>query len=155
MTCKLLNSSQHILTGVKYPRSRYSRCIGLAAKAAAGVGATDIAYTPALGNWFWILNMHVWWGGSDLNNVCGGNIWIAYGTGVPTAGIMLAQWTPLVPFYAGTTKPAIQVFGLHDYFWFEMKRRFETESMRLGLHISNGYAARPFWVNVWFEISEG
>ena len=152
---KLVSTNQRIITGVTNPTAGYSRAFGLACKANAGIGVDDFAYSPPMGVPFRLLFMSLWYGGSDLTNQCGGTIYITFGTGVPTHEIVATTWEIIVPFWAGTTKPAIMVQGLEAYLYWPMNRLFTGEALRFGLAIENFSDTRPFWVNVWFEISEG
>lgn len=152
---RIVNKAQQLTAGVVRPTSGYSRVFGLACKAAVGVGAGDFAYSPPMGRSVWLRFMSIWYGGSDSANNCAGTIYVSSGTGVPTALIISTQWEIVVPFWAGTTKPAIMVQGREGYLSWPMSRPYTGESRRFGLRIENGSASRPFWVNVWFEIAEG
>ena len=151
----LINKPQSIRVGVKNPNPGYSRVFGLACKAAAGIGADDFAYSPPLGANFWLLGVGIWFGSEDPTQNTGGTIYIATGTGVPVAGQIATQWELVIPFWAGVTKPAIMVRGANQFLWFPMKRLYPAEALRFGMMIENGYAVGTFWVNAWFEISEG
>lgn len=152
---KLINRDRRIITGVRSPESVYSRPFGLACKTAPGIGNTDNAYSPPLGKSFYLKFMGVWYGGGDPAAICGGTIYISTGTGIPVGEDISTRWEILIPFWAGTTKPAIMVIGQSDYIFWPMNRLFEQKARRFGLRIENGTATNPFWVNVWFEISEG
>lgn len=150
-----INKGRSLVTSALSPSSAYSRVFGLACKAAAGVGADDFAYSPPIAAGFWLRSMSIWYGGSDLVNPCGGTIYISAGAGVPTGEIIATSWEIVVPFWAGTTKPAIMVQGLEGYLSWPMNRLYKGEALRFGLSIDNFSAVRPFWVNAWFEVSEG
>lgn len=151
----LANKSQRIVTGVTTPKSVYSRVFGLACKAGAGVGNSDFTYSPQLGNNVWLLFMSLWYGGGDHTGNCAGVIHLTQGAGTPTEVVAATQWDYIVPFWAGLTKPGIMVQGREGYLSWPMKRPYKGEAMRLALVIENGSAALPFWVNAWFEVSEG
>ncbi|MBA7479330.1 hypothetical protein ES707_14764 [subsurface metagenome] len=151
----LVNKPQPIRAGVQYPTAGYSRTFGLACKAAAGIGDSDFAYSPPLGTPFWLLGVGIWFGSEDPAQNTGGTIYIATGTGIPVAGQIATQWELVIPFWAGTTKPAIMVRGANQFLWFPMTRLYKAEALRFGMTIENGYAEGTFWVNSWFEISEG
>lgn len=152
---EIVGGDQFSTLGVQSPKSVYSRVFGLAAKAAAGAGNSDSAYSPAVGNHFWLRFVGIWFGCSDLVNPVGGTIYLTFGSGVPTETIIVNDWEIVIPFWAGTTKPAIMVYGHGQYLSFPMNRLFTGESLRFGLCVENASADRPFWVNTWFEISEG
>lgn len=137
------------------PASYESRVFGLACKTIAGIGADDFAYSPPVGVPVRLLFVGIWYGGADLVNCCGGTINISFGTGVPDRETVATRWDKVVPFWAGTTKPSIMVQGQAGYLHMPMNRLFTGEALRFGLAIENFSAARVFWVNVWFEISEG
>lgn len=138
-----------------YPGSQYSRVFGLACKANAGIGADDFAYSPQLGENFWLKFLSIHYCGGLAADLTSGTIYISFGTGVPSGEIVATRWEILLPFWGGTTKPAIMVQGIEGYLWFPMNRLFKGEALRFGLAIENGSGTRPFWVNVFFEISEG
>lgn len=152
---KLLSRQQRIQVGVKNPGSELSRVFGLACKAAPGVGNNDSAYSPALGQRFWLKFMSLWFGGDDPATYCGGTIYISVGTGIPTGEVIATQWEIIIPFWAGTTKPAIMMLGPSCYLWWQMNRLYTGQALRFGMTIENGIATTPWWVNAWFEISEG
>lgn len=152
---KLLSKQQRIQVGVKNPGSEMSRVFGLACKANAGVGNNDFAYSPVIGQKFWLKYMSLWFGGGDPTTTCAGTIYISYGTEIPTGEIVATRWEIIVPFWAGTTKPAIMLQGQSGYLWWPMNRLFTGQPFRFGMSIENGVATRPWWVNAWFEISEG
>jgi len=151
----LRNKDQRIVTGVTNPGSVYSRVFGLACKAAAGVGNPDYAYSPVIGQNFWLKGMWIWWGGGDPGETCGGTIYVSFGTDIPNGEMIAMVWEQIIPFWAGTTKPAIMVQGQSGYLWWTMNRLFRGQPFRFGMTIENGVATRPWWVNAWFEISEG
>jgi len=152
---KLINRNQRVLTGVKNPESGYSRVFGLACKAAAGVGVDDLAYSPPVGSPFWLRRLSLWFGSEDPTANTGGTVYIAAGTGIPTAENLVQRWDLVVPFWAGTTKPALMVRGAQGFLTWPMNRLYTGEALRFGMVIENGYAVGTFWVNTWFEISEG
>jgi len=152
---EIITRGSRLVTGAKNPASVYSRVFGLACKAAAGIGVGDFAYSPPHGKNFWLKFMSIWYGGSDPAADCGGTIYISSGTGIPTGEQIATQWQIIVPFWAGTTKPAIMVLGREGYLSWPMNRLYAGEALRFGMSIENGSAVRPFWVNAWFEISEG
>jgi hypothetical protein len=152
---KLVNKPQAIRAGVMYPNPGYSRVFGLACKAAAGIGVNDFAYSPPIGAPFRLLGVNLWFAGDKTEKFTGGTIYIATGTGVPTAGQIATQWEIVIPFWAGLTKPAIMVRGAAGTLDWSMNRLYVAEALRFGMTIENGYALGTFWVNAWFKISEG
>lgn len=152
---KLATANQRLVTGVTNPLSGYSRVFGLSCKVLAGVGVMDFAYCPPLGKNFWLKFMSIHYCGGAVADPCGGTIYISAGTGIPVAATIVAQWEIIVPFWAGTTKPAIMVQGVDQYLWWPMNRLYTREALRFGLCIENFSDTRVFWVDVWFEISEG
>lgn len=152
---RLVTSHPGIVNGVLHPRGRGSRVFGLSCKAAAGIGVADFAYSPPLGKEFWLLFVGIHYCGATPADFVMGNIYISFGVGVPTGGIIATQWEILIPFWAGTTKPAIMVIGIDQFLSFPMSRLFKQQALRFGLSVENGSATRPFWVDAWFQISEG
>ena len=151
----LLNEGQPLRRAVLAPGGAYSRVFGLACKANAGIGNDDFAYSPPVGNRFWLRWMSLWFGGGNAST-CAGTIYISSGLGVPANGEVVAlRWEMVIPFWSGTTKPAIMLQGREGYLWWPMNRLYRGEGLRFGLAIENGSATRPWWVNAWFEISEG
>lgn len=151
----LVSQGQPIRRAVWSPGAGYSRVFGLACKADAGIGADDFAYSPKIGNRFWLRFMSLWYGGGEADN-CAGTIYITSGEGVPPNGEVVAlRWDMVIPFWSGTTKPAIMLQGREGYIWWPMNRLYEGKELRFGLAIENGSATLPWWVNVWFEVSEG
>jgi len=151
----LTNKLQSIQVGVQNPIAEYSRTFGLACKAKAGIGEKDFAYSPPMAKNFWLLGVGIWFGSEDPMQNTGGTIYIAAGTGTPTASVIATEWEIVIPFWAGTTKPAIMVRGANQFLRFPMKRLYIENMSRFGMTIENGYAVGSFWVNSWFEISEG
>jgi len=137
------------------PRSVYSRVFGLSCKANAGVGVESHTHSPIVGDLFWLEFLGIHFCGGDDGLVAAGNIYITFGQGVPSGEDIATRWERVVPFWAGLTKPAIMVQGISDYIWFPMRRLFEGNQLRFGMAIENGSGVMPFWVNAWFEISEG
>lgn len=152
---KLATNNQRIITGVTHPESSYSRVFGLSCKVVAGLGNDDFAYSPPMGQNFWLRFVSIHYCGGLAADLAGGLITVSFGTGVPTTEIVATSWEILIPFWAGTTKPAIMVQGIDQYMFFPMSRLFAREALRFGLRIDNFSDTRPFWVDVFFEISEG
>ena len=152
---KLLLRNQQLIYGTLYPRGVYSRVFGLSCKVLAGIGNDDLAYSPPLGATFWLVFVGIHYCGGLAADPCAGTIYISFGTGVPTGNIVATVWEILIPFWAGTTKPAIMVQGTDQYLWFPINRPFTREALRFGMVIENGSATRPFWVDTFFGISEG
>ncbi len=152
---KLATKDQRLAAGVTRPRAVYSRVFGLACKANAGVGVSDFTYSPQLGNNVWLQFMSLWYGGGDHTGNCAGIIHLTQGSGTPTEVVAATRWEYIVPFWAGLTKPGITVQGREGYLSWPMNRPYRGEAMRFALVIENGSGAFPFWVNVWFEVSEG
>ena len=152
---KIANKNQQIISGVTSPQSPYSRAFGLACKASGIVGTSDFAYSPTLGNSFVVKGLSISWCGALINQITGGTILVSFGTGIPDAETVATRWENLVPFWAGTTKPSIQVLGQSGDIFIPMNRLFRFDALRFGMVIETGFNQVNFWVNAWFEISEG
>jgi len=152
---RLLTKKQQFAVATMSPSGFYSRPFGLSCKATAGLGNTDFAYGPSIGNTFWLRHMSIHYMGGLPADLCGGTIIVSCGVGVPTIATVVNDWEFLIPWWAGTTKPSMLVLGTDQFMVFPMNRLFTREALRFGLYINNGSDTRPFYVDAFFEISEG
>ncbi len=152
---KLVSKNQRIRTGVTYPKSVYSRVVALELHLAAGMGNDDYCYTPQLGNSLILYSIDVWAYCAVHGIAIGGFFYLNFGTGIPPSGDYLAtQWNNIIPLSCGL-KPGFRWFHCDAFHRrFTMAKFFETNELRFGVAIENGYN-QAWEATVAFEISEG
>lgn len=151
----IVNKSQHILAGVKYPASIYSRVAGALAVVKAPA-VTAFGYTSSLGvnvrlkkvrAWF----LPVWTGGGDWVD-----FWIRYGTGVPASYAALSNWSDLLPInWLGSGPVGYRELGTGRVFEWTMDRLFTADGIRFGIQLTTAGVITYEEMYVTFEISEG
>ena len=152
---KIVTRDQRIVTAGKNPASVYSRLFALSCRATAGMGNSDLAYSPPLGGTFWLKFISLHYFGGLPADPCSGMIFMSFGTGIPNADMVTVRWEQLIPFWSGPIKPTFVVQGFDQYLSWPINRLFQREALRFGMWIGNGSDTRSFSVNAFFEISEG
>lgn len=146
---------QQIAVERAYPKPVYSRVVGLFGHTAKGIGNEDAYITGPLGNRLWLLSGTVTWYAAELDKKAGGYIWLRYSDHVPINNSeVVTDWQSVVP-NLGESKDAFLVYGLFGQVSFLCMKVFDTNQLRFGLVVQNGYADNTLTVQVVLEISEG
>jgi len=139
----------------RYPKPAYSRVINLTLQVPAGLGESDFAVSPPVGNRIWLLGVDLFILNMDVDIVCSGFIYISTGTDKRVTEPMIAdQWDPVIRNYGGP-KPGFYYSGIRDQFHWNMMKFYEGSGRRFGAVAENLTDIKGWRAWVSFEISEG
>lgn len=151
----IIVGDQQAILAARHPRVSYSRGICLDCTATTGIGNSDFALTPSLGNKLWVLGVRLVNLPPVLDLMSGGLFYVLIGSGrQPSASEMIASWERVILSYGGV-KPAVRLQGLYCEVYFPMMRFFEGRALRLGLVIENFSDAVVMNGLAILEVSEG
>jgi len=138
----------------RYPKPAYSRVINLTLQVPAGLGESDFAVSPPVGNRIWLLGVDLFILNMDVDIVCSGFIYISTGTDKRVTEPMIAdQWDPVIRNYGGP-KPGFYYSGIRDQFHWNMMKFYEGSGRRFGAVAENLTDIKGWRAWVSFEISE-
>ena len=150
---EIINTAQPTIVRGVHPASSYSRVVGLSCP--ANNAGAQYAFTPALGNNIWILEVKCWVLTKNTDILVATNVGFYCGGAAPTSALDVMRWSNLVPKTNENNNAEMWYF--HDgteYKGWEMKVRFEGESRRLGI-VAYRNSVQTDIVQVSFRISEG
>lgn len=148
------SKSQQLVKPAMNPVSTYSRQVLVQLRVPAGVGNTDYAITPPLGDTTWLLGVDLWLSAIGIGVWIGGMIHIKTGTGrEPSAGLIVTRWESIMDT-SMLLKGAIVWYGDIGHLHFSMKRLYRESGRRFGIVIEN-LKANTINALGAFEISEG
>lgn len=152
---EVIVGDQQEIVAARHPRVSYSRAVCLDCTATVGIGNSDFALSPALGDRLWVLGVRLVNLPPVLDLMSGGLFYVLVGSGpAPTSSQMIAGWERVILSYGGV-KPAVRLQGLWCEVYIPMRRFFEGRALRLGLVIENFSDAVVMNGFAIFEISEG
>lgn len=139
----------------EYPKPAYSRVINLTLQIPAGLGQSDFAVSPPIGNRVWLLGVDLIILNMDVDVVCSGFIYISTGTDKRiTEPLVAEQWEPVIRNYGGP-KPGFYYSGIRDQFHWSMMKFYEGSGRRFGALAENLTDIKGWRAWISFEISEG
>lgn len=151
---KLVNKLQALQVGVQNPTSVYSRVVLVQLFVDGGVGNSDWAVTPPLGNRVRLLSVAIWLFPTAQGAFIKTTLKIQAGSGQKfTPYIISEQWTPVMDS-SMLTKAGLMIYCCELSMRFDMDKLYVGESQRFGMY-SDNLGTTAFTIIGAFQISEG
>ena len=151
----IVNRSQQVTATGMAPKAAYSRNVVLQMRVQQAGVVNDFAWTPVIGNRFWLLGIKIWFMPETVGGLIKTTFGLTTGTGIPSVfRIVRDDWEPILG-EARKVAQYMQYWGEAGNLDFPMMRYYTGGNRRLGCVMQFVAISVDFWAIVSFEISEG